>query len=56
MLLPKNAISYVKGLVCVFENAACVSLPEISNNSHDSLTRVLNGKSFVGRHSCKTSF
>lgn len=46
MLLPKNAISYIKGLMCVFENATCVSLSEISKNSHDSLTRVLNGKKF----------
>jgi hypothetical protein len=44
MSLPKNAISYIKGLMCVFENATCVSLSEISKNSHDSLTRVLNGK------------
>ena len=44
MSLPKNAISYIKGLMCVFENATCVSLSEISNNSHDSLTRVLSGK------------
>ncbi len=46
MSLPKNVISYIKGLMCVFENATCVSLSEISNNSHDSLTRVLNGKKF----------
>lgn len=46
MSLPKNAISYIKGLMCVFENATCVSLSEISKNSHDSLTRVLNGKKF----------
>lgn len=44
--LPKNAISYIKGLMRVFENATCVSLSEISKNSHDSLTRVLSGKKF----------
>ena len=46
MLLPKNAIKYLKGLMCVFENATCVALSEISKNSHDSLARVLNGKKF----------
>jgi len=46
MSLSKNAISYIKGLMCVFENATCVSLSEMSKNSHDSLTRVLNGKKF----------
>lgn len=44
--LPKNAISYIKGLMGVFENATCVALSEISQCSHDSLTRVLNGKKF----------
>lgn len=44
MSLPKNAISYVKGLLCVFENATCMSLSEISKCSHDSLARVLNGQ------------
>lgn len=46
MSLPKNAISYIKGLMCVFENATCVSLSEISKNSHDSLARVLSEKKF----------
>ena len=32
--------------MCVFENATCVALSEISANSHDSLARVLNGKKF----------
>lgn len=32
--------------MCVFENATCVSLSEISKNSHDGLARVLNGKKF----------
>jgi len=40
--LPKNAIRYLKGLVCVFENANCVSLSKISGCSHDSLARILN--------------
>lgn len=44
MSLPKNAISYIKGLMCVFENATCMSLSEISKCSHDSLARVLNEK------------
>ena len=44
--LSKNVISYLKGLMCVFENATCVALSEISQNSHDNLTRVLNGKEF----------
>lgn len=44
--LPKNVISYLKGLMCVFENATCVALSEICQDSHDSLTRVLNGKEF----------
>lgn len=46
MSLPKNAISYIKGLMCVFENATCMSLSEISRNSHDSFTRVLNERKF----------
>lgn len=46
MSWPKNAISYIKGLMCVFENATCMSLSEISKNSHDSLTRVLSEKKF----------
>ena len=44
--LSKNVISYLKGLMCVFENATCVALSEVSKNSHDNLTRVLNGKEF----------
>jgi SRSO17 transposase len=46
MLLPQNASKYLKGLMCVFENATCVALSEISQNSHDSLARVLSGKKF----------
>lgn len=46
LTLPKNAISYIRGLMSVFENATCMSLSEISKCSHDSLTRVLNGKKF----------
>lgn len=46
MSLPKNVIHYIKGLMCVFENANCLSLSEINQCSHDSLTRVLNGKKF----------
>lgn len=46
MSLPKNVIHYIKGLMCVFENANCVSLSEISKCSHDSLARVLNRKKF----------
>lgn len=46
MSLPKNVINYLKGLICVFENANCVSLSKITKSSHDSLTRVLNGKKF----------
>ncbi len=44
--LPKNAVSYVKGLMCVFENASCVALSKVSEKSHDSLTRVLKGQKF----------
>jgi len=40
--LPKNAINYVKGLICVFENANCVSLSKIIGCSHDSLARILS--------------
>lgn len=40
--LPKNAINYIKGLICVFENANCASLSKIVGCSHDSLTRILN--------------
>lgn len=39
--LSKNVSNYLKGLLCVFENANCVSLSKISNCSHDSLARVL---------------
>lgn len=46
MSLPKNVINYIKGLMCVFENANCISLSKITECSHDSLTRVLNGKKF----------
>ena len=42
--LPANAAAYVKGLLCVFENANCVSLSRIAQRSHDSLTRVLVGR------------
>ncbi len=42
--LPKNVISYIKGLCCVFENANCVSLAYIVKCSHDNLTRVLKGE------------
>jgi len=44
MLLPKNVIAYIKGLMCVFENANCVSLGQASFSSHDSLTRILNNE------------
>ncbi|MCX6764029.1 MAG: transposase [Candidatus Moranbacteria bacterium] len=46
LILPQNAAKYLKGLLCVFENATCAALSEISKNSHDSLARVLNGKKF----------
>ena len=46
MTLPKNALNYVKGLMCVFENATCVALSEINQCSHDSLSRVLERKKF----------
>jgi len=44
--LPKNAINYLKGLICVFENANCMCLSEISKCSHDSLTRILKKSRF----------
>ncbi len=44
--MPKNAINYLKGLICVFENANCVCLSKISQCSHDSLTRILNKSRF----------
>lgn len=40
--LPLYIKNYIKGLVCVFENANCVSLSKITNCSHDSLARILN--------------
>jgi hypothetical protein len=46
MSLPKNVIAYIKGLMCVFENANCMSLAATSLNSHDSLTRILNNEKF----------
>jgi len=46
MSLPKNAISYLKGLLCVFEKANCVALARVADCSHDSLARVLNVKKF----------
>ena len=46
MSLPKDVIHYIKGLMCSFENASCVSLSRYSPCSHDSLARVLNGKKF----------
>ncbi len=42
--LSKNALNYLKGILCVFENANCVSLSKFSACSHDSLARVLKGK------------
>ena len=44
MSLPKNVITYIKGLMCVFENANCVSLSKAGLSSHDSLTRILNNE------------
>lgn len=46
MPLPTNVIRYIKGLLCVAEPATCLAISEISHCSHDSLTRVLNGKKF----------
>jgi len=45
--LPKNAILYIKGLMCVFENANCSSLSRITDCSHDNLTRILNEQKLV---------
>ncbi|MDP2951482.1 MAG: transposase [bacterium] len=45
--LPKNAIPYIKGLMCVFENANCSSLARVANCSHDSLTRILKEQKLV---------
>lgn len=47
--LPQNAINYVKGIMCVFENANCVSLAKVADCSHDSLTRALKRKKFNGQ-------
>lgn len=44
MLLPLNAIAYIKGLLCAFENKNCATLSRFVLMSHDSLTRVLNRK------------
>jgi hypothetical protein len=49
MSLPKNVIAYLKGLMCIFENANCVSLSELSQSSHDSLSRILNNEKFSGQ-------
>lgn len=46
MTLPKNAVNYLMGLMCVFENANCVSLAKVAKCSHDSLTRVLQDEKF----------
>lgn len=45
--LPKNALSYIKGLMCVFENANCSSLARVVNCSHDNLTRTLKERKLV---------
>jgi putative transposase len=42
--LPSGVLSYVKSLMCVFENANCVSLSMIAECSHDRLSRVLNNE------------
>jgi len=56
--LPNGVLNYVKSLMCVFENANCVSLSMIARCSHDRLSRVLNNeklswqtllKSFISR-------
>ena len=39
--LPKNVILYVKGLICVFENANCSSLARVVNCFYDNLARIL---------------
>lgn len=44
--LPTSFRNYIKGLICIFENANCVSLSKISACSHDSLARILNGSKF----------
>jgi hypothetical protein len=46
MSLSKNVIAYLKGLMCVFENANCVSLADASASSHDRLSRILNNEEF----------
>ncbi len=43
-MLPLNAIAYIKGLLCALENKNCATLSRFALMSHDSLTRVLNGK------------
>jgi hypothetical protein len=45
--LPLGVINYIKGLMCVFENASCVALSRVNKCSHDSLTRVLKGQKFL---------
>lgn len=46
LTLPKSVINYLKGLMCIFENANCMSLSRITKCSHDSLTRILSGQKF----------
>lgn len=46
MSLPKNVIAYLKGLMCVFENANCSSLADVGFSTHDGLTRILNNEKF----------
>lgn len=46
MNLSKGILNYLKGLLCVFENANCMSLAKISECSHDSLSRILNEQNF----------
>ena len=53
--LPKNAISYIKGLLCVFENANCSSLARVVKCSHDNLTRILKEQK-LERQTLLTSF
>lgn len=47
MSLPNRVIPYLKGLLCVFENANCFSLATISQCGHDSLTKILNQEKFL---------
>ncbi len=44
--LPINVIRYLKGLMCVFENANCESLARIVISCHDGLSKVLNNQKF----------